>query len=317
MALSSFDDEAVDLRGYPFMPLHIARLQRSRAWLRCKRRPELAFYLMNLWMRAWHEVPAGSIENDDEVLADAAMCSEKLWQSIKGEVLRGWEVSGDRIQHPVVTEIAASSYEGKQKNHARTQNATDARKRKRLERVSPDKSTDPTDNPTDTSLFGDPEDDVTLFTDPNVTNNVTLNVTSDVTDNATSTNREEREIEDKDSLSSLRSDDDDTSNDEPPRKAAKSPAPAATPATGTRLPEDWSPGAVGEEFARGLGINPATEFPRFRDYWLSKPGKDGRKTDWLATWRNWCRNAGERVRPGFIAPSASSVNRAPVLSGSW
>jgi hypothetical protein len=124
------------------------------------------------------------------------------------------------------------------------------------------------------------------------------------------------EEEKKDSLSSLRSDD-DAPKDEPPKKATKSPAPAATPATGTRLPEDWSPGAVGEEFARGLGINPATEFPRFRDYWLSKPGKDGRKTDWLATWRNWCRNAGERVRPGFIAPSASSVNRAPVLSGSW
>jgi hypothetical protein len=43
----------------PYMPLYIQRLQRSKAWLRCKRRPELAFYMVNLWMRAWHEVPAG------------------------------------------------------------------------------------------------------------------------------------------------------------------------------------------------------------------------------------------------------------------
>lgn len=28
----------------------------------------------------------------------------------------------------------------------------------------------------------------------------------------------------------------------------------------------------------------------FRDYWVAKPGKDGAKLDWLATWRRWCRN---------------------------
>jgi hypothetical protein len=27
----------------------------------------------------------------------------------------------------------------------------------------------------------------------------------------------------------------------------------------------------------------------FRDYWISKPGKDGTKLDWAATWRNWVR----------------------------
>jgi hypothetical protein len=27
----------------------------------------------------------------------------------------------------------------------------------------------------------------------------------------------------------------------------------------------------------------------FRDHWHSKPGKDGRKQDWFATWRNWIR----------------------------
>lgn len=27
----------------------------------------------------------------------------------------------------------------------------------------------------------------------------------------------------------------------------------------------------------------------FRDYWLSRKGKAGQKSDWAATWRNWCR----------------------------
>ncbi len=39
----------VDLTDFQFMPLDVARLRRSKAWLICKRRPELAFYMMNLW----------------------------------------------------------------------------------------------------------------------------------------------------------------------------------------------------------------------------------------------------------------------------
>jgi|ERR1035437_5372732 hypothetical protein len=40
---------------------------------------------------------------------------------------------------------------------------------------------------------------------------------------------------------------------------------------------------------------------KFRDYWSAKPGKDGRKTDWLATWRNFVkseRTVQARASPG-------------------
>ena len=33
----------------------------------------------------------------------------------------------------------------------------------------------------------------------------------------------------------------------------------------------------------------AAVFEKFRDYWIAQPGAKGRKADWLATWRNWCR----------------------------
>lgn len=33
------------------------------------------------------------------------------------------------------------------------------------------------------------------------------------------------------------------------------------------------------------------EAEKFRDYWVAIPGAKGRKADWPATWRNWCRNA--------------------------
>lgn len=33
------------------------------------------------------------------------------------------------------------------------------------------------------------------------------------------------------------------------------------------------------------------EHAKFLDYWHAKAGRDGIKTDWPATWRNWIRNA--------------------------
>lgn len=102
--------ELLDVKRLPYMPLFIDQLQKSKAWLRCKRQPELAFYMINLWMRSWHEVPAGSIENDEDVLADAAMCSPEKWETIKDDVLRGWEVGPDgRIYHSTVTKLATEA----------------------------------------------------------------------------------------------------------------------------------------------------------------------------------------------------------------
>lgn len=64
---------------------------------------------------------------------------------------------------------------------------------------------------------------------------------------------------------------------------------------GTRLaadfvmPDEWIVWAMSE---RGWSRKDAeSEAANFVDFWHAKPGKDGRKTDWLATWRNWVRNS--------------------------
>jgi uncharacterized protein YdaU (DUF1376 family) len=123
--------DPLDVRCLPYMPLEIERLRKSKAWLRCKRRPELAFYLVNLWMRAWHEVPAGSIENDDDVLADAAMCSPEQWEQVKEDVLVGWNSKGDRLFHSTVTDIATVAANKLRKNKNRTEAAREALEKKR------------------------------------------------------------------------------------------------------------------------------------------------------------------------------------------
>jgi len=48
-------------------------------------------------------------------------------------------------------------------------------------------------------------------------------------------------------------------------------------------------------------------YERFTDYWISAAGAKARKTDWFATWRNWCRNENDRAGPkqsgmNFIPP---------------
>lgn len=65
-------------------------------------------------------------------------------------------------------------------------------------------------------------------------------------------------------------------------------------ASASRLPDDFAPDF---QFAVDNGIqNPSEEAARFRDYWIAQPGAKGRKLDWQATWRNWCRNAKPATR---------------------
>jgi len=64
------------------------------------------------------------------------------------------------------------------------------------------------------------------------------------------------------------------------------------------IPEDWKTFCQRER----ADLDPEGAFERFRDYWIAKPGKDGVKVDWLATWRNWVRN--ERA----VGKNGSSVS---------
>lgn len=100
-----------DLRDFPFMPLDVSRLRRSKSWLYAKRDPTIGFYQMNLWTASWHEVPAASLEDDDDVLADLAMCDPNHWPTIREKVLRGWvKCSDGRLYHHVVAERARSAW---------------------------------------------------------------------------------------------------------------------------------------------------------------------------------------------------------------
>ncbi len=156
--------ESIDVRCLPYMPLQIEQLRKSKTWLRCRRRPDLGFYVMNLWMRAWHEVPAGSIEDDNDILADAAMCPPEKWEELRDILLEGWESRGGRVYHRTVTDLATEAVTKLRGNKKRTEAARLAAEARR--------QTVAQDNVADT------------VTEP-VTDAVTGNVTSSVTDAVT------------------------------------------------------------------------------------------------------------------------------------
>lgn len=103
----------------------------------------------------------------------------------------------------------------------------------------------------------------------------------------------------------------------PSSASQPSPGPNAPPLAspkqpkGSRLPPDWKLPKPWGEWAmedRGLSAEQVrTEADKFADYWRAKPGKDAVKLDWLATWRNWVRNAAERIPAGDRSPSGSAL----------
>jgi len=75
------------------------------------------------------------------------------------------------------------------------------------------------------------------------------------------------------------------------RREELTPKSKAEPASqGSRLqieilPQDWRAFCQQER----SDLDPERTFAKFCDYWKAKPGKQGTKLDWLATWRNWVR----------------------------
>ena len=94
----------LDLRAYDYMPLKIERLLASDTWAMAT--GDEAKALVTLWSRAWHQVPAGSLPDDDRVLAVLSGAGAR-WRKVKGVALRGFvKCSDGRLYHDVICEEA-------------------------------------------------------------------------------------------------------------------------------------------------------------------------------------------------------------------
>lgn len=76
---------------------------------------------------------------------------------------------------------------------------------------------------------------------------------------------------------------------EPKRRGSHVQTKATRLPIAMQLPDDWLSFAQTERQWEPPTIE--GEFQQFLDYWHAKAGRDALKTDWLATWRNWCRRS--------------------------
>lgn len=98
---------------------------------------------------------------------------------------------------------------------------------------------------------------------------------SNVTDDVTNNDREEKRREEE--------------------KSVVRASPRGSRLPHDELPKDWRNWALSER----PDLDPDSVFARFADYWRAQPGAKGRKSDWLATWRNWVRD--QRAMPRVVA----------------
>jgi hypothetical protein len=121
----------IDLRDFQYMPLDVVRLVDSD--LTALATGEEFRCAVVLWCKAWHQVPASSLPNDDRLLAHLAGFGRdmKAWRAVKDMALRGFvECNDGRLYHPVIAEKAIEAAEAKRRRRERTAKATAAREAK-------------------------------------------------------------------------------------------------------------------------------------------------------------------------------------------
>lgn len=123
-----------DLRNFREMPIDVPRLLRSD--LAHDESPEACWSAVLLWCVSWHEVPAGSLPDNDEWLAKRTGYWHKgkldeTWNSVRDGALHGWvKCSDGRLYHPVVAEKVNHAWHAKHR-HAHAKLCERLRKRNR------------------------------------------------------------------------------------------------------------------------------------------------------------------------------------------
>jgi hypothetical protein len=119
----------VILRDFGFMPLEVLRLRDSDLASLASGEEFKAAVL--LWCASWHQMPAGSLPDDDRLLWKYAGAEGmERWAAVRQGALRGFVKCADgRLYHPVIAQRALIAWAEKLAREARTKAATEAKKR--------------------------------------------------------------------------------------------------------------------------------------------------------------------------------------------
>ena len=134
----------IDLRDFAFMPLDVARLRDSRIVDEISGDEFRAAVL--LWCASWHQVPAGSLPDDDIQLAKFAGYGRvvDVWMEIKEGALHGFEKSSDgRLYHSVILEKVVNAWNRRLRELHRRERARTNKARLRAKEAGEDMASIP------------------------------------------------------------------------------------------------------------------------------------------------------------------------------
>jgi uncharacterized protein YdaU (DUF1376 family) len=100
--------------------LDTGRIRQSDTWTLAK--PDVRPWLLMLWMAAWDQSPAGTLPQDDALVAALAGIDQSLFTAYRPVLMRGWIRHADgRLYHRVMTECVLRMVDGRKADRTRQQ----------------------------------------------------------------------------------------------------------------------------------------------------------------------------------------------------
>lgn len=299
-----------DLRGFPFMPLHVMRLRDSDLVSEATGDEFRAAVL--LWCASWHQVPAGSLPTSDVALARLAQYGRDVqaFQRDKAGALRGWYPCSDgRLYHPVIAALVNEAWSKRRGNRDKAAKRWSAEEKLGGILQAPD-------NAEDTTCYG---------------NATAMPQQCSGINSAYAIDMEKDRYIDRDKSLSPRT---------PIRKPTKAKPQGSLIADSkpaeTEIPADWRLGpnerGIAEKVMEGITdvtLDIKLTFDKFHGYYQSKRIT---RDNWHACWKAWVANAVEHERnrkaqnqhntppngsapPRYGQPSRPAPRPIPVVTG--
>ena len=269
-----------DLRDFQFMPVDIVRLLGSRFHAIATDAEWRAG--VTLWLKSFHQVPAGSLPDDEVELCRLAELGRdhKAWRKIRAGALYGWKKCSDnRLYHPVVCEKAVEAFSRKQQQRERSRRANESR--------------------WGGGNGGNPDKAAGNHI-PQASHKDAVSIPVGLLDQSSDDPKGQGQGQgqgqgDSSSLRDVQPADGGLFPTASPEAKSRSVVKRAS-----AIPSDWAPDQAGVDFAVARGVDARSEVQRFRDYHMAKGSL---MKDWAAAWRTWCGNAqrfagnGRQTRP--------------------
>jgi hypothetical protein len=279
----------IDLKGFPGFVLDVERLLASEL-VALGTAEEISAALM-LWCRAWQQSPPGSLPNDERVLA--AFSKAKNWKKVREMALRGFVLCSDgRLYHRFVCKQVLDAWSKRTAYRDKRDKEAERLRDWREKKQAGNAHSVPNEPRFDDEGNASRNDSETRFKVS--TKHVRREGEGEVEGKEKGREVKALKAESLDISESAASPSAPTPTPQPSKKAA----PAENP-LGTRLPVDWKPSQADVEYCKTErpDLKPSLVATNFYDYWIAKPGKDGRKADWSATWRSWVRKESAAAAP--------------------